>query len=208
MTLYDAHDDAAETDYWGNEADMSTSHGRYQLAYVDLYDPHRHGFDNQVSDKEVHGQFLCNMTVDVEQWRLDPKRVSCGEESVESTLEITVLLNNGGEGGSDQQEPVVTGEIDGLYISATEQFIPYSQGTHHPLVRRAYDREFVKKMSGQLQVVELDYLSGGETICIPKTYALRLFQRRCRNFLNRQHALRRRFGNPRALINRETLGRF
>jgi hypothetical protein len=200
----DDSDGSSAMDYWGNDGDITQNHGRYQLAYMDLYDPVRHGFDNQVSDEAIHGQFLCNMSINVEQWRHNPARTSSGEESLESELDITVMLNENG-GAIENQPP---GETDGLYIPATDQFIPYMERARHPLVRCAYDRAFIRKICGELQVVELDYLSGGETICIPKTYALRLFQRRWRNRLNARREARRRYGHPRALINREVRGRF
>jgi hypothetical protein len=193
-------------DYWDNEGDFNSSHGRFQLAYIDLYDPARHGFDNRLSDPNVHGQFMCNTTVDVEQWRENPSRNSEGEEAIESQLTLTILLNE--DAPTPPQDPMVTGESDGIYIPATDQFIPYDYSNDHPLVRRAYDREFVRKMCGKLHIVELDYLSGGETICIPKTYALRLLQRKVRNWIRCQKEARARFGNPRALMRREVSGRF
>jgi len=71
----DDSDGSSAMDYWGNEGDVTQSHGRYQLAYIDLYDPVRHGFDSDISDDGIHGQFLCNMSIDVEQWRQNPAPV-------------------------------------------------------------------------------------------------------------------------------------
>ena len=191
-------------DYWENDFQYNDSSGKYQLAYVCLYDPCLHGFDPDLTDTNIHGQYICNMTILGDQWRINPRANSSGEEAVESHLDVSIHL---GENGSIAA-PAVTDEIDGLYISATDQFVPFITEREHPHVRVGNTRAFTTRVTGRLQVVELDYLSGGETICILKTYALRLFQRKCRNFLNRRKQLRTMFGNPNALLNREINGPF
>lgn len=197
-------DTSTNYDYWSNQSDMNDYHGKFALSYVCLYDPCVHGFDPDLSDTNIHGQFICNMTMLLSQWSSNPSANSAGAEAVESYLDVSINLGNDGI----ITPPIATDEVDGLYLAATDQFIPYIDDREHPHVRVGNNRAFTAKMAGNIQIVEYDYLSGGETICILKTYALRIFQRKCRNFLNKRKLMLRKYGNPQALINREVNGPF
>ena len=199
-------DSDSELDYWSNIDDINDGNSRFCLAYVRLYDEKLHGFDPILSDPAVHGQYLCGSTVPLVAWLDRPVELSESYDVVQQEIDISVGLESG------NHTSTITSEQPGFILPMTDEFVPYldnkGENYGHALVRNAYTSQMLKKMQGTIQIVELDYLSGGETVCTIHTTALRTFQRRVKAHLRRVRELRAKCGNPRALIAREVVGRF
>ena len=199
-------DSHSEEDYWGNMGEMTDGNSKFCLAYVRLYDERLHGFDPVLSDDAVHGQYLCGSTVPLETWLERPMELSESYDVIQEELDVSIDLENG------NHTSTVSAERPGFILPMSDEFVPYldSDGApyEHDIVRNAYSSQMLKKMQGTIQIVELDYLSGGETICTIHTTALRVFQRRVKAYLQRLRELREKCGNPRSLIAREVTGRF
>ena len=199
-------DTSSELDYWGNMNDMDESNSRFNLAYVRLYDERLHGFDNALSDPNVHGQYLCGSVVPLSMWSENPKEISDSYDVVQQELNVNLDSTNGNHTSQ------IVSEQPGFILPVTDEFVPFvdddGKSFNHNIVRNAYEPAMLKKMQGRLHIVELEYLTGGETVCILHTHALAAFQRRCRNYLARMRDVRAHCGRPSSLMHREMTGAF
>tara|TARA_A200000113_G_scaffold152722_1_gene137636 strand:- start:4037 stop:4588 length:552 start_codon:yes stop_codon:yes gene_type:complete len=174
---------------------MSCIH-HFELSYVELYNPAKHGFIEGISDPCIHGQFLVYEDIQLSEWLLKPKELSNADIIVSSNQ-----LN------WDAQD----GQIK--WIKLRNKFVyccpPVSSNYGmqlFPDVRNFNNLQFLRKIQAGLQIVKKIYMEGDEEVAILKTFWLRIFQRKWRSIYNKRQSLIKSRMKTSSLIERETTG--
>ena len=85
---------------------------------------------------------------------------------------------------------------------------PWGISTHR--VWPEVEHPFIRNYTSIIQTYNVDifvtYTKNGTTLCIPKTFWLRLFQRKCKNYYKQLQKRIQRAKNPRNLMSRQIYG--
>jgi len=168
----------------------------YRLVLCELFHPEIHGFCHNDSSEDINGHYMTIHSV-----KYDNELWSDHGESYDGDGE-----HGDGDDGDDDEYSIFTDILD-LYKAKYHLYTSHNTMNPHPIIRN-YNMIISKSNYIKPEIAKIEILPGNESICIIKTFWLRIVQRMWKKtFAERKRILEKRI-LPQSLYVRQLTGKW